>query len=685
MRSLAYDAALFDKATSLIATLAKGRMPTNNVNDAINVFTSLFYLYLSGTHAPASQRANLLIKMAVSNKDHSNELVLSGLDAMLKCTHFSSYNNFDFGTRRRDYGYNPKTGDETREWYREVFKLSGNLAGHKTLCDPIRNLIASQFRSLSSRTGSTDTLIALAHLFANDGGWPEGWAGVRAATRDATKAERKDDAVKLQALADLLKPTGLAERISSHVLPEQWGALDIAEIDFEDDKRYEKAQKLVEKVCEGIGNELSNDLSAFKSHLPKMLKSGSMRVDKVALSIGRMTKRPIVFWDTLISEVTDTTYSGQVFNFPASFLLGLSEVNKPLSEELLDGALLNPLLHPSFIQMQARVGINSFGRKRIVDSTRLPSIPTHTFSMLGHGRVSDNLSAQEFKEMVTSIAARDGGVEIALDILYMRIFSKRKDQKTIEDAERETGRVLLGLVTFEKRQDKEIRSITKIVQECLVSPKDDVLVEALCERLLYGLSQWKISAIDYGQLVAEIGRIYPRVLLDILVERASNEFDSKLSIWKAFRENNLCPIEAIPDDILLEWANEHPESRFCQIAEVLRPWKKPNKENSNDNYSDEDISSGHWTRMALKILHEAPEPLDVLSQYIKNFRPNGWSGSLASILKSREPLLEQLTQDENTSIAEAADQELATLKEEVILVQKREEAYSRKRDERFEW
>ena len=684
LRSLAYDASSFDKATCLIAALVEDITSSNNTGEAVNVFKSLFYLHLSGTHATVNQRANLLRKIAKSDKPHSAELVLKGLDAMLECTHFSSNHSFEFGARKRDYGYSPRIYDEIWDWFREIYKLAGDLAAHGSLRDPIRKMIGSQFRLLAMQLGSIDQLITLAESFANDGGWPEGWAGVRTAVREATKAKHKKEADKLQELADRLKPDSLEERISTYVLPEQWGALDIAEIDFDDDKRYEKAQEYIEIVCEGIGKELSDDLPALKLNLPRMLKSTSMRTLTVARHIGRETTNPRAAWDTIITEVTDPAHEGKIFGFSSGFLLGLSEVNKLISETLLDESLVKPELHPFLPHMQANVGVDISGSKRIIKATKLLTVPVDMFSVLGHSRASDILPAQDFKEMLMAIAERDGGLEIALEILYMRLFFKRNDKKPIEFEEKAAGRALLGLVAFNKRQNREVRVLTEIFQGCLISPTDDALAEQLCERLLDGITQWKVSAWEYANFIADIGAVFPRPLLNILVERASSKLESLRRVFEKFGENKPCPLQNVPDDTLLEWANERPDSRFRQIAEVLRPWQPTEAEISNDNYGD-DASSIQWRPIALRILHESPEPIEVLKEYIKSFHPSGWSGSLSSVLGSRVPLLEQLTQDSEVSIVEAATQALTSFKKEIIRTREWEAKDSRKNDERFEW
>lgn len=127
LRSLAYEPALFDQATGLIARFAQSKTKSNNMSDAVNVFKSLFHIYLSGTHAPPEQRANFLRNLAAQGSEAGEALVLEALDAMLSCSHFSSSYGFEFGTRKRDFGYQPCTYDEQWDWYAAAFSLAADL------------------------------------------------------------------------------------------------------------------------------------------------------------------------------------------------------------------------------------------------------------------------------------------------------------------------------------------------------------------------------------------------------------------------------------------------------------------------------------------------------------------------------------------------------------------------------
>ena len=88
LRSLAYEATSFDQAVDLVAQFARSKTESNNLDGATNVFKSMFYLFLSGTHASAKQRCAFLRKLAGANRSEDRALVLAALDAMLECGHF---------------------------------------------------------------------------------------------------------------------------------------------------------------------------------------------------------------------------------------------------------------------------------------------------------------------------------------------------------------------------------------------------------------------------------------------------------------------------------------------------------------------------------------------------------------------------------------------------------------------
>jgi hypothetical protein len=686
LRSLAYEALLFGDAIGLIASFANSKTESNNMSDAVNVFKSLFHIYLSGTHASPKQRADFVRNLASTPTEPVDSLVLGALDAMLECSHFSSAYRFEFGTRRRDYGFNPSTLGEQWEWYKQAFLLACDLAMNGSLKTRVRTMIASQFRYLVSRA-RLDDLTELAEAFADDDGWPEGWAGVKGALREARKAVDEESVAKLAILEEKLCPKSLAHRIVSYALPSQWGALDLADIEFDDENKYEKIRKKVDEACEDIGAELANDLSALRLHLPELLESGSDRVFTVAKAIGRTTSDPDQLWECMEGCLFAPGRNGKIYSFPGGFLLGLSERAWNHADALLDRAAANSKWHPFLPHMQSCVGIDAAGCKRLVATIPSPSLPPFTLRNLAVGRSLDNLNGSDLKTLLLAIMAKEDGFDVAIELLYMRVFSLRSDNKPVTNVERDLAARLLTAVTFEKKKSREPHMLAEMLKHCLRSPEDVDVARTLCKRLVKSFDEYVVSAWDYGELVSEIGGRFPRVILDEIVELAA-ALGTRRTWDFSERPSHHRPhlLQKIDDIELLNWAHERPETRFTMLAAAIVGWHGSNPRRDHDNAPDEDeVANMMWTPAALRLIHEAPDPIPVLDEFFSRFRPSGWSGSLADILAGREPLLETLVADPDQRIAEWAKKSLPKLREERERCRKVEAKQDRKRDERFDW
>jgi len=147
LRSLAYDAKLFDRSVAVLATLAIHGSPTI-AKEAEKVHASLFYLHLSGTHATPEQRLAAALKLVRSDDAAQKKLGFAALDAMLEAYHFSSHFEFKFGARSRDYGYQPKIYGDITRWYGSALAAAMELFREGKHHRAAKGLIASNFRGL---------------------------------------------------------------------------------------------------------------------------------------------------------------------------------------------------------------------------------------------------------------------------------------------------------------------------------------------------------------------------------------------------------------------------------------------------------------------------------------------------------------------------------------------------------
>ena len=207
LRDLAYDASLFDRSVELLCRYALSESKDENNNSTRDVLKSLFYIYLSGTHAPVEARARIIERLVDSENQDKQELGLLLLDASLEAWHFSSSHEFGFGARPRDYGYEPKTLEEITCWFDTFIRIVTRLAlSDQPIAEKARKLLADNLRGLWTKAGMFDALEESARKIQAQKAWNDGWIAVRETLRYDGKDFNEKLRERLHRLEKLLKP-----------------------------------------------------------------------------------------------------------------------------------------------------------------------------------------------------------------------------------------------------------------------------------------------------------------------------------------------------------------------------------------------------------------------------------------------------------------------------------------------
>lgn len=676
-RLLAYYPELFDRAARALANVASIER-SNNSNDPHNEFVSLFHLYLSGTHASAEQRVNFLLELGRLGGEKHEALVLAALRAMLKTGHFSSSGSFEFGTRRRDYGLQPRTADDRTEWYSRALTLLRILLDERVVASAqLKSIFADLFTDLARSTGLIDELIALAEHIHSTLGWSEGWGRVKATARGAAEHGQIEAATRLRDLAKKLHPRDLTSRIEVYVLPERWSVMDLAEIDFDDEKRYERANAQISNECQEIGKELGNDRAALLEHLPRLVASGSTRNWDVGIGLSASAGDPEGIWRAIVAALDDAAgKSNRNTAISGGFLRGLHSMKPDVCEHILDQALGDERLQSLFVQLQCSVAISDRGWGRIVDALALPVIGTSTFRGLALFPAAAAIRDDRLAQLVDLLLSREDGFATALFIVQMRLHRVPRDSEPITEHEKEIARHVLRSVTFDEAGQLDDYALSYLTEVALRRDRDHDVAVRICKQLLEGLSSGTIYAWDFGGLVEQLARNFPRAVLDVLVEGATQSgMPYRLqAVFENFREVAKCPIGQMDTREVLEWANEKPGPRFALLSAVTRPWKQ-----------GEDANSKEWSSIALVLLRAAPDPAAFLEGLVDRFKPMSWGGSRAEVMISRLPLFETLKDCGDPNVSKAAARLEAKFKSDIERRKGIEAKERREEDERFEW
>ncbi|WP_019960639.1 hypothetical protein [Woodsholea maritima] len=680
LRALAYEPDTFEAAITLLCeTISLSK--NNNMSTTHDDFVSLFHLYLSGTHATATQRAGLLAKLAKVGDQKAVTLVICGLEAMLRTEQFSSLSNFEFGARKRDFGWQPSTGQDVHHWYASALFLFKDLLDNRLVpTEQLKSIFASHFLDLARR-GLADEIIPLAEHIATEHSWPEGWSTVSSVAKEAMSGGYEELAKRYSDLANILEPKDLAHRIAVYVLPDRGSSLDLAEIDVDSDAsdvdKYERAHARIEHVCAAIGAELAQSDAEFSAHVGTLVRSTSARVSSLGKGLAKSHKNPETAWSTIEDALRNL---GEERNYSlriaTGFLEGLENKNPSLVEAFLDRVFASQELRKFFLPLQCSVSLSDRGWARIISSLNQPDIPVYGYEHLAYWPARSALNVERLDQLATLLPRREQGFAAALHVFHLHLWRGTKGEEPPAEGERAAARKLLRQIRFENRGQTNDFEIKSLCEAALRPGLDEPIAKIICERLLEAMDKGHVYGWDYPRLIEYLAKHFPLPVLNILVERADEDkpLYGRNRIFESYRDKSFSPINLIDSEVVISWANENPSRRFDLLGSITRPWRQ-----------SEDDASVEWSPMALEILLAAPNPATIIHQFFERIMPMAWHGSRAELMESRLPLFDALVQREAPVIASTARAARARFEQEIAKTRERETLQRRERDERFDW
>ncbi|MFJ7819315.1 hypothetical protein ACIQYX_26330 [Bacillus toyonensis] len=668
LRSLAYEEKLFIRAAELLCRFALSEKPKENYNSIRELLKSLFYIYLSGTHATAEQRLSIIQQLVESNVENEVDLGIFLLDAALEAWHFSSHYNFEFGAHSRDYGFRPRNNSDIQPWYRLFIEYTANIAvSERSAACKAKNLLANKFSGLWIKVGIHDALeAALKNIATTKGSWNEGWLAVRTTMVDDSEEMDPEDYKRLNDLDKILRPTALIERARLYVFSNY--SLELVESDGNQD---EDEYLVVEEVTRSLGKEISSQEHIFKEMLPEILSNDSYRLFYFGQGLAEGCADPEKMWQAFCNQLSIMEVSQRKYQVLCGFLDRISEIDKNISEKILEEATTNAVLATVYPLLQRDVKMNAQGVVRLKRSLEYGMAPIWQYSYLGRGRAYETIFDADLLELLREISLRQGGVEVAIDILDRRIRSYTKRNLLSRDLQY-LGRELVLKYSFSRKDTQTQKmdyELAYIIDLCFADESAIADAKVLCENLVKSLENYDISSNDYEEVLNAISKNQPLIFLDIFLERGD-----QLDYWikQALARSN-GPISKIKDSIITNWCKSDLQKRGPILASSIIPFQQNKHKNTLE-----------WSTLALWIIDNFNDPLLILNQYYSTFWPRSWSGSLAKRLESRLSLLSDLKEHENVSIVDWARKVEIKFKADIRSEKEREFKQERERNERFE-
>jgi len=664
LRLLAYDKELFEQATLLLCKFAISENPKENNNSIRALLQSLFHLYLSGTHATAEQRLRIIVKLVETGDDEQVDLGMTLLEAALETWHFSSGYGFEFGAHSRDYGFTPSTSQEIKSWYMVYVEYVVKLAvSEESVAYNAKSILASNFRGLWIKAGLYDELEKAIRTIYSKGVWIEGWLAVRSTINIHKDEMGSSQVARLNKLDALLKPKELIDRVRLYALHNNAGLALTDTMGIED---FTKVSNDIAMATRYIGKETATDKEVLNALLPKLLTSDSYGLFYFGQGLADGCGNSYEMWETFLNSLQSIEKTRRRYGLLSGFL---NAIDQSVSERLLDEAVSDSVLAAVFPILQTSVKITEKGITRLKQSLDFEAAPICIYKNLGYGRIHETINDEALGELLRLIASKSEGIDVAIDILIMRL-PINDQNNTISSSITSLGQDLILMYDFSEQKHGQNMDyhLATIIKKCFVGKKGTDIAHAVCSNIVKAFRAQKLSLLSaYSQVLKAVIAMYPIVFLDTFL--AYKDSDNML-YWAVKGENLLAEIK---DEVLIEWCEIEPESRYPIVSSTLLPFLK-----------DKESMLLEWTKLALTIIDKCHNPIIVLDNFSSAFSPMSWSGSRAELMTKCLKLISGLKTHKNHNVAE-----WAINKEPVFMKQIKDECeYERKRqlewDERFE-
>ncbi|MGF3106087.1 hypothetical protein [Rossellomorea sp. DUT-2] len=668
LRSLAYDKHLFIRSTNLLCKFALSEKPNENVNSIRNLLKSLFYIYLSGTHASADQRLITIKKLIESDIEDEVDLGVSLLDAALVTTHFSSSYIFEFGARPRDYGYKPTNRFEIQKWYKFFIDYSLKVANSESpFAFKARELLATNFRGLWVNGRLYGELEDVSKIISSKSPWREGWLAVKTTMRFDGENMEPEVYKRLNELIVLLEPRSLIEQAKFYSMSGR-SIYDLVDaVNDIDNDEYTTVEQKIHQIGSAVGSH-EETLSGL---LLDILSNNGPGLFSLGQGIADGSTNHEETWIRFCNKLSYIDASKRNYQVLRGFLNRLSEIDFSFTQEILDQSVKDPILAPIFPLLQISVKIDSRGVSRLRQSLEYGEAPIWQYKNIAYGRVHETINDEDLTELLELISQKENGLEVSIEILNMRLHGISKETP-ISGCILYAGQKLLLEYKFSKEDNNKAHydyELSRIIQYCLKGASGKENARRLCEKLANGYEKFEIFPSDFQGVLSSLSETQPEVFL--------NEFlgeEQKLDGWLTealSREGKV--LSNINDDIIKKWCEVSSTTRYPVIARVIKPFQQITKD-----------SSMEWTPLARWIMDSFYDPVLILNIFKKSFHPRTWWGSRADRLQSFLCLITKLKKHSNLVIKQWATEEEEKFKEVIHRTRDNELNMERQKNERFE-
>jgi hypothetical protein len=676
LRSLAYDEVLFDRSVNLLCQYALSERPEENNNSIRSLLKSLFYLYLSGTHASAQQRLNIISSLIKSENNEQIELAFELLDAALESWHFSSSEGFEFGAHSRDQGFWPKNNEEVKGWFKLFIEFTVEHAITESPSAKLaKSLLANKFRALWIKANMFDELESAAKRFILKGAWNEGWVAVKTTLSFDGENMSAQLVSRLNTLVKLLAPSTLIDRVRLFALTTNRSAFDLVDT-FEEESASDSYYK-AEEITRSIGSEVVRNETVLNEILSELLSTDAARSYSFGQGLADGCSDPVSLWQTFRDTLSSIETSHRQYRLLFGFLNSLSGKASDITNQLLDDAVADTILGEIFPHLQTNAPIDPKAIKRFELALERDIAPIWQYKHLAYGCVHKPISDEDLCRILRLISSKADGTDIAIEILAMRLRrSPNEPPIEISNIIASIGKELLldhDFMHADSRSRHIEHNLDVIIKSCFFDGTAASTTTEICKKLAEAISAHNIYNRNYIPVFEALSIMQPRAFLDGFLGKETAHEHKMSGMFSIGERHSIDPLSEIDDDLIIEWCQINPTDRYPVVANTIKPYQ-----------ISEQTGGVEWTSLSKKLVLNSSDPIIILNIYKAKLRPMMWSGSRADIMQEHLSLITELKEHNDSIVAGWAAQEEVEFRNEISVEKKWELEREKSNDERFE-
>ena len=683
--AIAYDATLFERCVALLVPLATAQHRERRPHgDLANRLCSLFALFMSGTEAPPDTREQVLRRYLGSSREDERWIGARMLQVALKGSDGFSFALFDFGTRPRTFGYEPRSEEEHDRWFLRFISLAVETAVGEDaqLSAYARETLANELDVIFLECPALrPALKDAASSINNHRPWLEGWRAVRS-TRLLNYPEADDENSReaiefLDELDDLLRPTRLADQVRAYVCDEghrQFSMQD--ELDISDQRSWEESHKKAAERAHKLGLAAYSEPEVLDELAQDLFTSESGFLTDFGRGMASEYDEPELLWNRLVKYLETAGETPAQCDILCGVLAAIHGRDQALAERTLNDSVENPALRPFVVKLHLSVPASCQSIRTFLRALDFNDLPLDQFANLAWAPPPRALPESLLCDVFAEILERPGGAVIVIAGLSMRVRALKGGQLGFGSCLKRLGLLASTALLTDPLSRNNItvdRHLSSVLEFCLDEsecPQESMeLVDAFFSRIQ---SNQALMA-GLRRAAAILAEKMPFRFLDAVYLDPALEVHRRRRLFTE-RRRGTSPLAGMDAATMVEWCRLGDfQSRLAAVSQAIHPFATE-KEGNRVVFSCQ----------ARTILDAAEEPAPILANFANSIRPQGWSGSLADIIASRCRAFEALLQDDRPEVRSAARDLIPGIRDSEHQQRRRESNESRQRDQRFE-